>query len=154
MPDEMDGKTPEDAHQGEHTGKVQKIVHAEMETISDRLDHGEKLFKRVQTIGAAVVAIFLAGVGTIMFLSARFAAAQDVAKIVEAQTAASQEFHTHVVTEAAKMGALEAQSSNIENDYHSIREQLWRVADRVGASRVPVPSHEPIVTPVEGDRHR
>lgn len=148
-----DKSTPEDQHQGEHTGKVRTIVHAEMETISDKLEHGEKLFKRVQTIGAAVVAIFLAGVGTIMFLSARFAAAQDVEKITAAQAAQSAAFNQHVITEAAKMGALEAQSANIENDYHAIREQMWRVADRVGARRVPEPYHSPVVTPVEGD-HR
>lgn len=138
-------KPPEESfplpRESEHTGKVRTIVHAEVATLSDKIDHGEKLAKRLQFWGTIAITIFLGGAGTILFLSARFAAARDVEKIVEAQAAASQEFNKHVVTEAAKMGALEEQGKNVESDYHAIREQLWRISDRVGARRVAEPAH-------------
>lgn len=138
-PPGANGQLPEE--RGEHTGRVKRIVHEEMETLNGKLEHGEQLAKRLQFWGGLAVAIFLAGVGTILFLTARFAAAADVEKISTAQEQTSEALTKHIIDEAAVTAALKEQGHNVESDYHSIREQLWRIADHTGAPRVAEPPH-------------
>ncbi len=91
--------------------------------------------KAFQFWGALAAGIAAVGFSAGMLLG-NYAKAADLEKVADA-------LHEHVVNEAAKLGAVEATTRNIESDYHSVREQLWKIADRVGAQRVDEPHHVP-----------
>lgn len=126
----------EEEHHGEHTGRV---ILATKEAVHDELS----IVKRIQLWVTIALTVAGLGFGTAMFLN-RYAAAADVDKLTEKADDITRQLSTHIAAEASRQGALEAQSHNIEVDYHWQREQLQRVADRVGAMRVPVPDHTPL----------
>ena len=97
--------------------------------------------KALKFWGGLAGAIAAAGFSVGMLLG-NYAKAADLEKVADA-------LHDHAVNEAGKVGALEAQGRNIESDYHSVREQLWKIADQVGAQRVAEPLHvvPPLVLP-------
>jgi len=130
----------EHEREGEDTRRVKKVVH-------DEIAPSIATVKRIQfwaTIGLLVAGV---GFGAAMYLN-RYATASELDKLGEKQAATQSLLEQHMVNEAAKLGAIEAQGHNIESDYHAIRDQLWRMADRIGASRVAMPDHTPVVTPV------
>lgn len=142
MPDKMD-ETPEDRQHGEHTGKVllaaKEAVHSELGIV-----------RRIQTWATIGLTVAALGFGAAMFLN-RYAAAADVEKLANKADDITKQLSSHIAVEASRMGAIEAQTKNVEADYHWTREQLTRVADRVGAARVPVPEHD-IIKPAPPER--
>jgi hypothetical protein len=142
MPDEM-SDTPEDNGHGEHTGRVlaaaKEAVHSELGVV-----------KKIQfwiTLGLTIAGL---GFGAALFLN-RYAAAADVEKLADKADDINKQLSSHIAVEASRMGAIEAQAKNVEEDYHWTRDQLTRVADRVGAARVPVPEHA-IIKPAPPER--
>lgn len=89
--------------------------------------------KALKFWGGIAAGILAAGFSIGMLLG-NYAKAADLEKTTDA-------LNEHVAKSAERFGALEADTKNIESDYHSVREQLWRIADRVGALRVPEPPH-------------
>jgi hypothetical protein len=92
-----------------------------------------KNVKTLQFWGAFAAALLGAGFSIGMLLG-NYAKADDLERTRD-------ELRAHVAESNGRMSALEATTRNVESDYHSVREQLWRIADRVGAQRVPVPPH-------------
>jgi hypothetical protein len=115
----------------EHTGKVllaaRAAVHDEMGAV-----------KRIQfwaTLGLTILGL---GFGAAMFLN-RYAAAEDVEKLSDKTEDISKQMQSHILHEGERLRTVEVQGKNIEEDYHWQREQLQRIADRVGAARVAPP---------------
>jgi hypothetical protein len=73
------------------------------------------------------------GAGAVLFLN-RYAEAANLDKV-------SEQLQKHVKEEAERIGAVEARGKDIEEDYHWQRDQLQRIAESVGAERVPLPKH-------------
>ncbi len=99
----------------------------------DLSNASERRAKSLKFWGSLAVGIAAAGFSGGMLLG-NYAKAADVEKIGDA-------LNQHMTAEASKMGALEATTKNVESDYHSVREQLWKIADQVGAQRVAEPPH-------------
>lgn len=123
---------------GDDTRRVKRVVHEEIAS-------NMATVRRIQFW--ATVGMLVAGLGfsAAMFLS-RYATAADLDKLGERQADTRSLLEQHMVNEAAARGAIESQARNIESDYHSVREQLWKIADRVGASRVALPAHDAVIT--------
>lgn len=112
---------------GETTRRVKLAVHGEMQTV-----------KKIQfwvTLGLTVAGL---GFGVAMFAN-RYAQKVDLEKVVEKQDTISEKMQEHIENESSRLGSIQAQNKRIEEDYHFQREQVWRIADRVGASRVKAP---------------
>ena len=119
-------KEPND---GDFTRRTRIIVRKEMEI--------------VKTIKFwAVVAISTAGVGfTAATYMNKYAATSHVEKLSTKIDSVSQELNKHILEESSRLSAVEASAKNIEEDYHWQREQLQKIADRIGAERVADPAH-------------
>lgn len=91
-------------------------------------------------VAGLVVIGAVAGFSTLAYLD-RYATAASLDRLEAAQAASERELAEHVVTSTARISALEASQRNIEADYHQISEQLWRIADRIGARHVDPPEH-------------
>ena len=118
--------------------------------LHDELQGPITSIKRIQFWATLALVVAGAGFSAAMFLT-RYATAASLDKAVEAQQETAKALNVHIASEASRMGSLESQGKNIESDYHWQREQLQKIADRVGAARVPAPEHEP-AQPAE--RHR
>lgn len=115
------------------TGKM----HIPVETETKRYEHAAKRHQWLLTL----IGILLAtGFGAAMYLQ-RYAQIADVDKIGGKVDIVHAQFNSHVAIEAARMSVVETQTKNIEADFHWNREQIQRIADRVGAKRVPPPDH-------------
>lgn len=93
----------------------------------------ESAVKRLQFWAA--LAFGVAGVGFFgaMYLN-RYAQASDLERL-------SSHFNEHVVSESSRVSAVEERAKNMEDDVHWLRDQISRIAESVGAERVPLPKH-------------
>lgn len=115
---------------GDTTKRVKRVIHSEMRTV-----------KKIQfwaTLGLTVAGL---GFGAAMWMT-RYAQVADVEVLSSKQDSVAEKLQEHIVNESEKLGAIQAQSRRLEEDYHFQREQMWRVADRVGAPRVRAPEHK------------
>lgn len=138
-------ESEQEREDGEDTKRVKRVVH-------DEIAPTMKSAKRLYAAAMIFVGVAAAGFLTANYLQ-RYATAAELEKLQEKQVETQAALAQHMINEAAKLGAVEAQGKNIESDYHSIREQLWRIADRTGSPRVSMPDHDAIVTPLPKERH-
>lgn len=82
------------------------------------------------------------GAGAVVYLTSHYASADDFARHAKK----SEEVHERLESKAGELerGAAETRAleRRLEEDYHWQREQVQRIADRVGAARVAPPEHD------------
>lgn len=93
-------------------------------------EHRVKSIRFWVTLAAVVAA---AGFSAATLLDS-FAKESDLQRVENA-------LHEHIAVENGRVSALESTSRNLEEDFHVVEQQLWNIADRVHADKVPEPDH-------------
>lgn len=97
------------------------------------LSEGRRTTRAIRYWVALALTVAGLGAGTMAYLN-RYAEAADLEKVADT-------LRTHMLEETSRMSAVETQGKNIEEDYHWQREQLQRIADKIGADQVEPPKH-------------
>jgi len=117
------GKIPEEGKQrGDTTGRWQRMLESELAPVFNTV-------KAIKWIVGIAIAVASAGFMAAMYF-ANFAKAADL-------DATREELHIHEREEAGKLGGLDAAVRALKDDHEWERRQIERIADRVGAQRVP-----------------
>jgi len=124
--------------EGDRTGKIRLVARSEMEGVQSDV----KAVKKLQLWGGIALGVLGLGFAAAVFLFSRFAATDVVNKLSDKQEEVTKQFTDHVAAESSRMGRVEERGKNLEEDFHWQRDQLSRIAERVGARRVPAPKHE------------
>jgi hypothetical protein len=123
---------------GEETGRVQRVVHAEMAEVKSEVEDSMKTVKRMQMWGALALTVAGLGFGTAMYLG-RYATAVDLDKLTEKHEAIHVTLQNHIVVETGRLVTLETLARRADEDRKWEHAQMRSVADRVGAARVAAP---------------